>query len=78
VSGPGGAQSEGEEERDQLRGPGADAGGGDGDAMLGGDGKDDFGTVPTVKSPTQSIYRKLSANNRDQAVTRARELQLIG
>jgi LuxR family maltose regulon positive regulatory protein len=32
----------------------------------------------TVRSQMQSIYRKLDANNRHQAVTRARELHLVG
>lgn len=32
----------------------------------------------TVRTQMQSIYRKLDANNRHQAVTRARELQLVG
>jgi LuxR family maltose regulon positive regulatory protein len=31
----------------------------------------------TIRSQMQSIYRKLDANNRHQAVTRARELQLV-
>jgi len=31
----------------------------------------------TIKSQMKSIYRKLDANNRHQAVTRARELGLI-
>jgi len=32
----------------------------------------------TVRSQMHSIYRKLAANNRHQAVSRARELYLLG
>ena len=31
----------------------------------------------TIKSQMKSIYRKLEATNRHQAITRARELELI-
>ena len=34
-------------------------------------------SLHTIRPQTKSIYRKLEATNRHQAVTRARELELV-
>jgi LuxR family maltose regulon positive regulatory protein len=40
-------------------------------------GRELFVSLNTVKSHTRSIFRKLGVSGREQAVTRARELELI-
>jgi LuxR family maltose regulon positive regulatory protein len=40
-------------------------------------GRELFLSLNTVKSHTRSIFRKLGASSREQAVGRARELELI-